>query len=543
MEMEQTPVAQPGPKTEFECEKTWNWYARRADNKTETGWCDNEEQAKANKKPGDMFFSHAKINNRLPEAAEKKMVASTAPFESEHPDIAQWYWQATFIYGVANRRDFLIDSLRHVRNKFLHGKPFRYIYALYHEAYVKKGLFISQTDFRQRLLDAKDVRAEWKESIYMCFRSCMESRAGITEDEFKGAMAEIIRHEKAKQFDIKIAEAVQLKDSGKMDEADQKIKSFMHSFSDVGVANKPVTLAKLSESALDQYQHVKMYNFSTFSHRINDLTGGGWKGETWIVGGYTSDGKTQLVKELVYEPMKMGDNVLFVSLEMMEEEMSAIFQTRIAYDLGFPHLTLQKIRRRQIEPTEWEDYKKVVDKMKSYGNMILHQPEGRFTMDDLERVIDRVQSYVKLDIVVVDYLELIDPDQTYESHRIRVKEIMRRAKRLATQKELWVVIPHQISRDGRARAERRLDPYYQMADLQESSGVEQNCVVMAWIYQDEDFRNAGRAKMGVAKNRMGKLDVKGWEIGTDWQHCRLFEDGLRVVNHIPKKDNGWNHDD
>jgi len=130
----------------------------------------------------------------------------------------------------------------------------------------------------------------------------------------------------------------------------------------------------------------------------------------------------------------------------------------------------------------------------------------------------------------VDYLELIDPERAYESYRVRIKEIMRKAKRMATRKNLWLIVPHQISREGRKRAEKRPDPYYTMADLQESSGVEQNCVVMVWIYQDEFYRGKQRARMGVSKNRMGGVDTVGWEIGTDWVHCRLFEDGLSLAN-------------
>ena len=84
-----------------------------------------------------------------------------------------------------------------------------------------------------------------------------------------------------------------------------------------------------------------------------------------------------------------------------------------------------------------------------------------------------------------------------------------------------------------------------MADLQESSGVEQNCVVMTWIYQDEFLRDKKRARMGVAKNRMGRLDVTGWEIGTDFEHCRLFEDGLTLANPNEveiEDDRQWNDD-
>jgi len=520
---------------QFASDKAFFWTAKRKDGSIDAGYVDTEAEADQFRAEGDRLFDVNENKSIVPQHA-KEEADMFFDYLGEQSDESGWYWQTTFIYGVIHRKDFLIEGIKYVPNRYLINKPFKYIYALYVQAYLVDGVQLSTDEFRQRLLETDKIPADWKEGIYSCFKVSIGGRVGITDDEFSSAVKHLMRRQKGKRFDEEITEAKRLRSQGKFEKADEHLTSYLYAFRDMDERSKPISLARMSSFSVDDYQNANSYCFMTPFEKLNRITGGGYKGETWIVGGYTSDGKTQLAKELVYPSMKLGDNVLVVSLEMLASEMNTIFQTRVAYDMGFPHLTMNKIRRRQLTAEEFEDYKKVVEKMKEYGNVFVYQPEGKFTMDDLDMEIDRIKAFTHLDAVVVDYLELVDPDKNYESYRVRIKEIMRRAKRLSTRKDLWVILPHQVSRDGRKRAEKRTEPYYTMADLQESSGVEQNCVVMTWIYQDEFYRGKNRARMGVAKNRMGKVDTVGWEIGTDWEHCRIFEDGLTLANSVEVED-------
>lgn len=516
----------------MEADKALCWMATRADGSMDGGYVDTEEEADQFKKDDDITFGVVPNDTKIPESVESKAIDF---FEElgEQRDDSSWYWQTTFIYGVIKRKDFLIDGVKHVPNKFLINKPFRYIYAIYAIAYTEDGVHLSSEEFKQRLIESQKIREEWKEGIFTCFKVSVGSRVNITEDEFSSAIKHLTRRQKGKIFAKEIKQAQKLAGQGKFEEADERLTNYLYSFKDLDEKHRPSSLARMSSFALDEYRNRKDYSFPTGFGRLDALTGGGWKGETWIVGGYTSDGKTQLAKEIIFPSMKRGDNILFVSLEMLKEEMEQIFHVRLAYELGFKELTLNKIRRKQLNDHEFELYKIVIEKARQHTNLFIHQPVGKFTMMDLEMEIDRIRAYTHLDAVVIDYLELVDPHRAYESERVRVKEIMRRAKRLATRKNIWTIVPHQISREGRKRAERRNPPYYTMADFQESSGVEQNCTVMTWIYQDDKYRDKQRARMGCAKNRMGAIDTVGWEIGTDWKHCRCFWDhGLEIADQI-----------
>lgn len=523
----------------FESDKDWIWTCERNGELT-GGYADTKEEAEGNKQKDDKMFTVSKnVSVPLGEQEEEyedkyittEFLKTLHELGVEDKSGNDFLYQKIFLCGITRRKDWLLQGIRYLPNSFLHWKPFRYMYAIYEMAYLKDRVFLRKQQFKQRLLETKKVPEKWKNSVNTVFETAHHFKKNITEDEFKDSIQELTKEAKLRNFDKEIAKAIKHREKRAMVPAEKILRDYLTSFEDIKDRGRPVEMSKLSKFALEEYGDYNEYNYNLFSSNMQLYTGGGYRGETWIVGGYTSDGKTQYAKELIWDPVKQGDVVLFVTLEMLEEEMRMIFETRMAYDMGFHDITLNKIRRRKLGDEEYEQYKEIIEEFASYKNLMILQPRGKFTMDDLEMEIDKIQAERKLDIVVVDYLELIDPERRYESYRVRVKEVMRRAKKLSTQKDIWMVIPHQISRHGRKEAEnRKPEPYYVMQDLQESSGVEQNSAVITWIYQDDFYREKERAKIGIAKNRMGATRLEGWEIGTDWKHARVYEDGMKKTS-------------
>jgi len=378
--------------TQFDSDKDYYWMATRADGTIDGGYCDRVEETDQFKMDDDQDFQVSHNEPVVPEESKKRTVEFFDEL-GEKSDDDGWYWQNTFIYAIANRKDFLIEAVKYVPNGYLINKPFRYVYALYAKAYMQDGVHMSREEFKQRLLESSKIPPDWKEGIFSCYKVSLGGRVGITEDEFTSAVKHLTRRQKGKRFDKEIRQARKLRSQGKYEDADECLQSYLHAFRDIDGRAKPRSLAHMSSFAIDDYKNYQSYCFTTPFERLNGITGGGYKGETWIVAGYTSDGKTQLAKELVYPSVKMGDNVLIVSLEMLAEEMEQIMHTRIAYDMGMPQLTLNKIRRRKLDEEEFEDYKKVVEKVKEYGNLFIYQPQGKFTMDDLEMEIDRIKAF------------------------------------------------------------------------------------------------------------------------------------------------------
>jgi len=448
------------------------------------------------------------------------------------------HWYNNFLCGIVTRKDYFLTALRFMRPDFLQYEIYSFAYKYYSEAYRKNGRHPSMSDIKEMALEDADLDEKERYNLELVIEmSIRESGGSITEEQFEIALDRIIESKKATMFDSKVLMAAKQKKEGNLNNADKILENYLSEFRHLENRDMPIEVSKGIWELSEECGHAS-YSYASGFDRVDRVTGGGFRGETWVVGGYTGDGKTALTKEIIFKNILRREQVFWCSLEMNNREMMALFATRTAQDMGFSNLTLNKIRRKNFDnDIEREQFEKVMVEMKKFDNLLLYNPSGRFTMRDLEVEIDRIQGKRDLDIVVVDYLELLDPVKSYSNYRIEVKETMRVAKRLANEKDIWLIIPHQVSREGRKQAiHRRPYPHYILSDLQESSGVEQNCVVMLWIYHDEFYRKEHRARMGVSKNRMGQTETVGWEIGADYSVCKFWEDGLTLVGQIELED-------
>lgn len=444
-----------------------------------------------------------------------------------------FFWHNSFLCGVVTSKDMFLKAARAISPEFIPYGTYRQIYELYLAYYRDKRICMSGRTADQVIAEMPVVEDDKREMLRLIVEMSCRNAEGLTHEEFDAAIDNLLNRRKGEVFNQRMMDAVEAKRSGDIKKADRVLEGYLSEFRHLDERSEPRPVSQ-EIGLLDASNDVHRYCYSTFSNTIDRYTGGGYRGETWIVGGYTSDGKTALSKELIWPSVKNNERILWVSLEMECDEMMAIFSTRMAQDLGFTGLTLNKIRRKEFlndeEKGQWDQ---VQTEMRKLSNLWLYHPCGKFTMRDLEAEVDRMKAKGTLDIVVVDYLELMDATRRSESYRLELKETMRLAKRLAADKDVWLIIPHQISRHGRAEAqERKPYPYYVLSDLQESSGVEQNCVVMVWIYQDEQYRGQQRVRIGVSKNRMGARCEQGWEASADFSRCKITEDGNTLVNIV-----------
>lgn len=109
----------------------------------------------------------------------------------------------------------------------------------------------------------------------------------------------------------------------------------------------------------------------------------------------------------------------------------------------------------------------------------------------------------KLDLIVVDYMQLMSGGKRTESRQQEVSQISRELKALAKEMNVPLVALSQLSRAPEARN----PPRPQMSDLRESGSIEQDADVVGFIYRDEYYKpseeNAGMAELHIAKQRNG----------------------------------------
>lgn len=259
--------------------------------------------------------------------------------------------------------------------------------------------------------------------------------------------------------------------------------------------------------------------------------------ELTIIGGYSADGKSSLSKTIAYNANQRSDaNVLFVALEMTRLEMQVMFTCQHAASLDPAGVRWADVLNRTATPEEMKLYRRALDdfeikhhedqieaETREGGKLLIWAPSREINMRQFEQRVVALNHDVNLDIVIGDYLELIQPDDGHRDYRLHVKRLAERSKALARSSDLWMIQNHQISRRGRDEAEKRDPPHYLMRDLGESSGVERASDTILWIFSSEDHKSEREARVGIAKARKGKTLVRGFYVMADFERSVIAE--------------------
>jgi replicative DNA helicase len=168
----------------------------------------------------------------------------------------------------------------------------------------------------------------------------------------------------------------------------------------------------------------------------------------------------------------------------------------------------ERVRRGQLTGAEMDRVMAASGKLAEIEFYLDDTPA--MTVQGIRTRARRLKRLHGLDLVIVDYLQLIDADRRRrEGNRVQeVSEITRGLKTLAKELDVPVVALSQLSRAVEGRADRR--PL--LSDLRESGSIEQDADVVIFIYREEYYRKLagqdasdveGQAELLVAKNRHG----------------------------------------
>lgn len=236
--------------------------------------------------------------------------------------------------------------------------------------------------------------------------------------------------------------------------------------------------------------------------RFDEMTGGLHKGELIILAARPSMGKTALA-------MNIGENVsieqrapvLFVSLEMSGIELADRMLCSLARVNG------HRLRNGTISS---EDRDRLIRK----ANEISQAP--LFVDDSPSRTVSEIAAAARrikrreegLGLIVVDYLQLIEPDNSRDPRQEQVAKIARRLKGLARELEVPLLCLSQLNR----QAEDSKDHQPKLSHLRESGAIEQDADVVMFVHREEYYHRgddkaqyAGQAEIIVAKQRNGPI--------------------------------------
>ena len=239
---------------------------------------------------------------------------------------------------------------------------------------------------------------------------------------------------------------------------------------------------------------------------FDSLTGGLHDSELVILAARPSMGKTALALNIAeFVTMQCNTATLFVSLEMSSVELADRMLCSVAEVNG------QRLRNGTISN---DDRRRLVEKAAemSQAPLFVDDTPSR-TMTEIAAASRRLKRKHGLGLIVIDYLQLIEPDNTRDARQEQVARIARRLKGLAREMKVPVLCLAQLNRQAEVAKENKP----RLSHLRESGAIEQDADVVMFIHREEYYatneddrsRVAGQADLIIAKQRNGPIgDVK-----------------------------------
>ncbi len=229
---------------------------------------------------------------------------------------------------------------------------------------------------------------------------------------------------------------------------------------------------------------------------IEQLLGGMQKSDLLIFAGRPGMGKTSFLLSVMLFVARQGGRVAFFTMEMDREQ---IVQRLASMETG---ITMQKLRLGQLSNNEQG---RLVEAMDRLGKLqIFVDDTPALNPLELRAKCRRMNFRTGVDLIIVDYMQLMNAGGAYENNRVQeISFISRSMKELARDLNIPLLSAAQLSR----AVEQRQDKRPQLRDLRESGSIEQDADIVMFLYRDEVYNEAteipGQADIIVAKHRNG----------------------------------------
>lgn len=229
---------------------------------------------------------------------------------------------------------------------------------------------------------------------------------------------------------------------------------------------------------------------------LDAKTSGFQKGDMVLIAARPSMGKTTFALNIAENAaLREGKSVAIFSLEMSKEQL--------AYKLlcSEAHVDMLKLRTGNLDDKDWENIAKASGPLG--GAKIYIDDTAGISVMEMRSKCRRLKIEHGIDIIMVDYLQLMSGSKGSESRQQEVSEISRSIKALAKEMQCPVVALSQLSRAPEARTDHRP----MLSDLRESGSIEQDADVVMFLYRDEYYNKETEEKnVGeciIAKQRNG----------------------------------------
>ena len=261
-------------------------------------------------------------------------------------------------------------------------------------------------------------------------------------------------------------------------------------------------ITKINMTAIEQLQHAGklVTGVPTGYERFDEMTSGFQRQDLIILAARPSMGKTSLMLNIA-EAMAIPDrggtkeqlySVGIFSLEMSKEQIGLRLLSSEA------NVPSHFIRAGILSEKNWRD---LIDASSRLAKAKIYIDDtATIDLIEMRAKARRLKREMGLDVIMVDYLQLITMRGRVESRNQEISQISRGLKALAKELDVPLLSLSQLSR----RPEQRTgDHRPQLADLRESGSIEQDADVVCFIYRDEVYNRESEDK-GIAEIIIGK---------------------------------------
>jgi len=286
-----------------------------------------------------------------------------------------------------------------------------------------------------------------------------------------------------------------------IDEVIDRAEQALFGVSERRIARELVPIAEVVRSYYDRIQYL-------YEHRgeplgvptgfidLDKLLGGLQRSDLIIVAARPGVGKTSLLLSMgLNAARRYHQRVAVFSLEMSAEQ---VVQRLISQETG---IDSQRLRLGEVHEDEWDRFVKAASDLSDTLLYIDDTPS--ISALQLRTKARRLHAEHGLDLILVDYLQLMTGDVRSENRVQEISYISRALKALARELNVPVVAASQLSR----AVEQRSDKRPVLSDLRESGSIEQDADVVMFIYRDDVYdpqtERKNIAEVIVAKHRNG----------------------------------------
>jgi replicative DNA helicase len=281
-----------------------------------------------------------------------------------------------------------------------------------------------------------------------------------------------------------------------LDDAEKIIFNISHKRSSNNFIQLDIWLKKTFQHLSDIKSHMKgITGIPSGFQQLDQMTSGFQNSDFIVLAARPSMGKTALAMSIALNAARNGFATGIFSLEMSAEQLTLRL---LSAESGIGH---HNIRNATISSDEWIDLTNVAAQLAEMKVFI--DDTAMLNIMDLRAKARKLKAEHGLQLLVIDYLQLLHSNKKHENRHQEVSDISRSLKALAKELNIPIIALSQLSR----AVDSRMDKRPMLSDLRESGAIEQDADLIMFLYRDvvynPEAENPALAELIIGKQRNG----------------------------------------